>query len=147
MIQPYTTRHIPAVREFNRRLIAGGADPTLLFPEDTNPGWLPNMELFVSEEEDAVHGGYILRHQNFPARGPPWGGAPLPSPLLWGRRRPRVPFARSHRAGARGGPPPPPLRPGNGRLGQAASQNAEDAGVAYLRRAVPFQSRAPAPFP
>src|SRR5205823_12939896 len=69
MIQPYTARLIPAVRDFNRRLLAGGADPTLLLPEDPHPGWLPRMELFVSEEDDAVHGGYILRHQSFSAAG------------------------------------------------------------------------------
>jgi hypothetical protein len=81
-IVPYTADHVAAVREFNRRLLpdatplapplAPAPRPTvddLQFPETPDPGWLPGMQLFVACEGDAMHGGYILRRQEFSVLG------------------------------------------------------------------------------
>jgi hypothetical protein len=69
--QPFTPDLTPAVAEFNARLLAGGADPELLFPENPAPEAWPKEsgrlleERFVMVEEGSVHGGFILRHQDF----------------------------------------------------------------------------------
>ena len=68
---PFTADLAPAVAEFNARLIAGGADPELLFPESPASGARPNEpsrfceERFLMVEEGTVHGGFILGHQDF----------------------------------------------------------------------------------
>jgi hypothetical protein len=64
-VVPYLPGHVPAVREFNRRLTAGGAAEDQAFPETPDPGWMPGMHLYVAAEEQAVRGGYILRRQRF----------------------------------------------------------------------------------
>ena len=64
---PYTPDAVPAVREFNKRLLAGGAPADQQFPETPAPGWMPGMELFLAVEGSIVRGGYILRHQTFSA--------------------------------------------------------------------------------
>ncbi len=64
-ILPYSCDAVPAVREFNRRLLAGGAPADQQFPESPNPGWMPGMELFLANDESHVRGGYILRRQTF----------------------------------------------------------------------------------
>ena len=69
--QPFTADMAPAVADFNARLVAGGADPELLFPEDPVQEGRPNglgrlfEERFLMVEEGSVHGGFILRHQDF----------------------------------------------------------------------------------
>jgi hypothetical protein len=74
-ILPYAQPAVPAVREFNQRLLASGgllAGSALAdrqFPETPDPGWMPGMELFLAVEESMVRGGYILRRQNFSVAG------------------------------------------------------------------------------
>ena len=68
-IVPYLPAHQAAVRRFNQRLAAAGAEPEMRFPETPEPGWLPGMELFVAVEGDEVRGGYILRRQSFSLGG------------------------------------------------------------------------------
>jgi hypothetical protein len=76
-IQPFTPDLAPVVAEFNARLLAGGADPELLFPENPAPerrlGESRRLfeERFLMVEEGSVHGGFILRHQDF-WMGDPW---------------------------------------------------------------------------
>jgi hypothetical protein len=73
-IVAYTPEMVAAVREFNQRLLAGGALADQQFPETPDPGWMPGMELFLAVEESRVRGGYILRRQSFSV-----GGATLPA--------------------------------------------------------------------
>src|ERR1039457_275703 len=73
-ILPYTLAAVPAVREFNQRLLAAGAPADRQFPETPDPGWMPGMELFLAVEAGMVRGGYILRRQMFSV-----GGANLPA--------------------------------------------------------------------
>ena len=68
-ILPYSPEAVPAVREFNRRLLAGGAPASQQFPETPDPAWMPGMELFLAVEEGVVRGGYILRRQTFAVPG------------------------------------------------------------------------------
>jgi hypothetical protein len=68
-ILPYAPQTVPAVCEFNRRLLAGGAPEDQQFPETPNPDWMPGMELFLATEENFVRGGYILRRQTFSSAG------------------------------------------------------------------------------
>jgi hypothetical protein len=68
-IVAYTQEMVPAVREFNRRLQGGGAAADQQFPETTDPGWMPGMELYLVMEESMVRGGYILRRQSFSVAG------------------------------------------------------------------------------
>jgi len=74
-IEPLTKDLIPAVREFNRRLEAGGCH-AYQFPESEIPLWLPRIEnrriyqeYFAAVEDDSVRGAYILKHQEFSFRG------------------------------------------------------------------------------
>ena len=87
-IQPFTPADIPAVQTFNQRLVAAGISPDSCFPESPDPGWLPAMQLFVAAQSDdqphSVHGGYILRHQNFFASGNPVDAAHYRLPLSEG---------------------------------------------------------------
>jgi len=74
-ITPYTQDHIEEMKKFNSRLVAGGSDSQ--FPESPVPAWLPPREgqrLFqeyfvVTDEDAAVRGAYILKHQDFHIRG------------------------------------------------------------------------------
>ena len=68
-IVSYAGEAVPAVREFNERLLAGGAGREQQFPETPDPGWMPGMELFLAVEESRVRGGYILRRQKFRVGG------------------------------------------------------------------------------
>ena len=68
-IVPYRPLHKAAVRRFNQRLLEGGADPEMQFPETPDPGWMPQMELRVAVEGSEVRGGYILRRQMISAGG------------------------------------------------------------------------------
>lgn len=70
-IQPYTERHTEAVRRFNDRLKVGGLSTR--FPLSPTPKWLPKIagrrifqECYLAVDgEEAVRGGYILKHQDF----------------------------------------------------------------------------------
>jgi len=79
-IVPYTAEHEEAVRAFNARLAEKNLDPDLYsttFPTSHIPTWLPKrpgcdlyQEFFVAvDEESAVRGGYILKHQSFLVKG------------------------------------------------------------------------------
>ena len=69
-VVPFTPVHEEAVRRFNRRLEPALAAP---FPDRSQPDWLPKrdgmnlyQEYFLAVDEGpAVHGGYILKHQDF----------------------------------------------------------------------------------
>jgi hypothetical protein len=70
-IQPYAEEHIEAVRQFNDRLNAGGLK--VRFPLSPVSDWLPKtagrtlfQERFVAlDDSAAVHGAYVLKHQDF----------------------------------------------------------------------------------
>ena len=64
-IVAYTPESVPAVREFNRRLLDGGIPADQTFPETPDPGWMPGMHLYIAKDIKAVRGGYILRRQTF----------------------------------------------------------------------------------
>lgn len=75
VIEPYREEHEGAVREFNQRLIAAGADPDLVFFGRATPQWLPRAndsrlynEYFVALSGSVVRGGYALKHQDFQFR-------------------------------------------------------------------------------
>jgi hypothetical protein len=70
VVKPFTDEHIPAVREFNKRIEAGGVSSR--FPESPTPQWLPYrdsspvyQEYFVALEGETVRGAYILKPQAF----------------------------------------------------------------------------------
>jgi hypothetical protein len=73
VIQPYRQEYEQAVREFNQRLQAGGAEADLVFYEKAEPRWLPSddgnpslfNEFFLALDGGIVRGGYALKHQNF----------------------------------------------------------------------------------
>jgi hypothetical protein len=74
-IEPLTKDLVPAVKEFNQRLEAGGCH-AYQFPESEIPLWLPRIEdrkiyqeYFAAVEDDSVRGAYILKHQEFSFRG------------------------------------------------------------------------------
>ena len=75
-IAPYSGCHIAAVKDFNRRLRAGGAPPDYVFSESPTPNWLPAIpgapvynEYYLALENGVVRGTYVLKHQKFSFRG------------------------------------------------------------------------------
>jgi hypothetical protein len=75
VIESYRAEHIAAVRAFNHRLREGG-EADFAFPEDAVPDWLPKQdgrrifqEFFLARDESGVHGGYIIKQQDFSIRG------------------------------------------------------------------------------
>ena len=73
--QLFTSAWIPQVRAFNRRMLAGGLNPKLAFPEDPSlefprtdgaPIW---QEAFLAVEEGCVRGGYYFTHERYLAAG------------------------------------------------------------------------------
>jgi hypothetical protein len=75
VIEKYTREHVPAVRDFNRRLKTGG-EREFEFPEREIPEWLPQLngrriyqEFFLAVDQGLVRGGYILKRQDFSFRG------------------------------------------------------------------------------
>jgi hypothetical protein len=71
-IAPYSENDIPAVKDFNRRLQAGGAPPDYVFSESHIPKWLPRTpdaliynEFYLALQDGAVRGTYVLKHQSF----------------------------------------------------------------------------------
>lgn len=73
VIQPYRQENEKAVKEFNQRLQAGGAEADLVFYEKAEPRWLPPSggnpflfnEFFLALDGEIVRGGYALKHQIF----------------------------------------------------------------------------------
>ena len=68
-VEPFTPDRVTAVKEFNRRLAAGGAG--WRFPVDPVPTWLPRtdhspvfQEYFLLTRGDDVRGAYILKHHD-----------------------------------------------------------------------------------
>lgn len=76
-IQPYTEDLEEAVKAFNTRLRDNGIQ--MHFPESHTPDWLPPLEdrtLFQDffcavDDQQAVRGAYILKHQDFMIQGEP----------------------------------------------------------------------------
>ena len=75
VIEPYRGEHEESVRQFNRRLKAGG-EREFAFPESAVPEWLPPapgrtiyQQYFVAVDGQAVHGGYVIKQQDFAVRG------------------------------------------------------------------------------
>jgi len=76
-LERFTSDLIPAVVGFNTRLLNGGADPELVFPETPAPeisapaGLAPDArngrleERFLLMDESCVRGAFILQHQVF----------------------------------------------------------------------------------
>lgn len=65
---------MPAVKAFNLRLAHNTTAPR--FPESPTPTWLPrnansslHQEYYIVHGEESVHGGYVLKLQNFMLRG------------------------------------------------------------------------------
>jgi hypothetical protein len=74
VVKPFTDEHIPAVRELNKRIQAGGLSSR--FPDSPIPQWLPYrdsspvyQEYFVALEGETVRGAYILKPQAFFCNG------------------------------------------------------------------------------
>jgi hypothetical protein len=72
VIQPYREEHENAVKAFNQRLRAATSDRSLVFYEQSNPAWLPQIEgsplynqYFVALEDGAVRGAYALKYERF----------------------------------------------------------------------------------
>jgi hypothetical protein len=70
VIRRYSEDLVAGVRDFNRRLLAGGAPGDLVFPEHPVPVWLPKLngariynEYFLALEGDAVRGAYVRKRQ------------------------------------------------------------------------------------
>ena len=75
-ITPFTDDLVPAVKQFNARLLAGGVFHEFQFHESPVCAWLPKrdgrriyQEYFVAAEGGAVRGGYVLKHQPFSLQG------------------------------------------------------------------------------
>ena len=70
-IREHAEEHTEAVRQFNERLKAGGI--ALQFPLSPTPAWLPKLagrrvfqeHYLALDDEAAVRGAYILKHQDF----------------------------------------------------------------------------------
>ena len=73
-VVPFTPQYEEQVRRFNQRLEPALAAP---FPDESQPDWLPRkdglnlyQEYFLAVDEDsAVRGAYILKHQDFRVDG------------------------------------------------------------------------------
>jgi len=74
-IIPYTYDWIGAVHQFNDRLVAGGLDCELRFPEEpkqqfsVGPGGTLHQEQHLVVEGAAVHGAYLLTHERWIVSG------------------------------------------------------------------------------
>jgi hypothetical protein len=71
-IQPFTEDRVSAVKTFNERLAAGGIPSRFHFPDSDVPDWLPKengssiyQEYYLAVDGADVHGGFILKHQEF----------------------------------------------------------------------------------
>jgi hypothetical protein len=71
-IAPYGREDVTAVKEFNQRLLAGGAPARHLCSETHVPAWLPptagvpvRNEFFVAKDQEGVRGTFTLKFQEF----------------------------------------------------------------------------------
>jgi hypothetical protein len=68
---PYTAEWTDAVRHFNQRLLAGGLEPELVFPEEpkadfpTEANAPIHQEFFLAVEGSEVRGGYFLTYETW----------------------------------------------------------------------------------
>lgn len=76
VIRPYLGEHVPAVKDFNRRLREGGAPREYTFPENPVPRWLPKIEgrgvyneFYLALEDAVVRGTYAVKTQAFSFAG------------------------------------------------------------------------------
>lgn len=85
-IEPFTLDRIEAVKEFNRRMMAGGLDRELAFPETPfldfpvrdAPIW---QEPFLAIENGVVRGAYYLTHEKYCIRDEVCGVAHYRHPI------------------------------------------------------------------
>jgi hypothetical protein len=73
-VRPFTEEWIPQVKAFNQRLLAGGLDPQLAFPETPfldfpARGALIWQEPFLAIEDGTVRGAYYFTHERYAIRG------------------------------------------------------------------------------
>lgn len=74
-VVPFTAEWRAAVREFNRRLTAGGLDPELRFPEEPKAEFPATaeaplrQEFFLAVEEGVARGGYFLTFEPWSVAG------------------------------------------------------------------------------
>jgi len=69
---PYTREWTDSVRAFNQRMLAGGLESELCFPEEpppSSPGDLLYHEYFLAVEGTDVHGAYFLTHETWSTNG------------------------------------------------------------------------------
>jgi hypothetical protein len=73
-ITPFTPEWTPAVQAFNQRLLTGGLDATLQFPETPDPEFSPQtesyyQEYFLATKGNAVRGAYFLTREPWSIAG------------------------------------------------------------------------------
>ncbi len=71
-IAPYDETHVPAVKEFNRRIAAANGYREFQLPERPAPpdgGGRARRECFLAVSGEAVRGGFLLERQEFSFRG------------------------------------------------------------------------------
>lgn len=75
-IQQYTSDWEAEVQSFNKRLASGGTSAEFSFPESHVPDWLPPtsssrlyQSMYLATSESRVHGGFILKPQEFAVAG------------------------------------------------------------------------------
>jgi hypothetical protein len=87
-VVPFTRELIPAVQAFNERLLAGGLEKALLYPESHIPRYPPRegaqvlQEYFLLLEDQAtMRGGFILTHERWSFSGKPEWAAHIRLPI------------------------------------------------------------------
>ena len=143
-ILPYTQDAVPAVREFNQRLLAGGAP--------ARPAVSRNSRPRLDAGHGTVSGGGRERGAGRLHPAPPAFSAagaircpaahyrlPLSEGIVESRLRDARPAHGARCARAR----TPPVRHGNGRMGQASPADAQTPALEDVRGAVPLQSAPP----
>ena len=73
--QPFTEEYISLVQAFNRRMLAGGLDPLLAFPENPEldypkrPGAAIWQQAFLALDEGQVRGAYYFTNERYAVNG------------------------------------------------------------------------------
>jgi hypothetical protein len=92
---PYTREWTGSVREFNRRMLAGGLESELCFPEEPDPVSHAgsdeplSRQYFLAMEESNVRGAYFLTHEHWASNGEHHRVANFRLPLSEGFVNPR----------------------------------------------------------
>ena len=88
---PYTEDLTPAVKAFNQRLLRGGIDKKLMYPEMSVPRFPPNegarvfqQYFLLADARREVRGGFILTQEQWSFRGEPAWVAHLRLPISEG---------------------------------------------------------------